>query len=84
VPGGGSGRAWNLDYCVDFTQAWPFGPDELDFTYASHVVEHLFPEMRDRPINRTAESLRSGGDEGVQQSAGKTLVPDFRGDIQGP
>jgi len=46
---------------VDFTREWPFGSNEFDLVYASHVIEHLYPRDRDVLVMRIFDSLRPGG-----------------------
>ena len=45
----------------DFTKEWPFENEEFDFVYASHVIEHLYPQDRDRLIMNIFRSLKKGG-----------------------
>lgn len=45
----------------DFVREWPFGDEEFDFIYASHVIEHLYPQDRDRTIMSIFRSLKRGG-----------------------
>jgi SAM-dependent methyltransferase len=40
---------------------WPFGFDEFDLVYMSHVVEHFYPDDRDAVIRNVYGSLRAGG-----------------------
>lgn len=45
----------------DFTRDWPFSDEQFDFIYASHVIEHLYPQDRDRVIMSIFRSLKRGG-----------------------
>ena len=45
----------------DFTNEWPFDSNEFDFIYASHVIEHLYPQDRDRLIMNIYNSLKTEG-----------------------
>jgi len=45
----------------DFTKEWPFENEQFDFIYASHVIEHLYPQDRDRLIMNIYKSLKKGG-----------------------
>jgi SAM-dependent methyltransferase len=40
---------------------WPFGEQEFDLIYMSHVVEHFYPADRDAVIRNVYRSLRVGG-----------------------
>jgi SAM-dependent methyltransferase len=46
---------------VDVTKKWPFGPEEFDFIYMSHVLEHFYPYDRDALVANVHRSLRPGG-----------------------
>jgi SAM-dependent methyltransferase len=54
-------RASDPIVTADFSREWPFEPETFDFVYASHVIEHLYPQDRDKLIVRIFRSLRSGG-----------------------
>ncbi|WP_159107329.1 methyltransferase domain-containing protein [Azospirillum sp. B506] len=45
----------------DFVHEWPFKDEEFDFIYASHVIEHLYAQDRDRVINSIFRSLKREG-----------------------
>ena len=47
-------------YCMDFTKDWPFEMEQFCFVYASHVIEHLYPDARDRLICNIYDSMRKG------------------------
>jgi len=51
----------NPTVVIDFTIEWPFGSDQFDFVYASHVIEHIYPHLRDRLVVNIFNSLRAGG-----------------------
>lgn len=40
---------------------WPFGDEEFDLIYMSHVLEHFYPEDRDAVIRNVYRALRVGG-----------------------
>lgn len=50
----------NPDIVTDFSQNWPVGPESVDFVYMSHVIEHLYPQDRDRLIRNVFGSMRTG------------------------
>ena len=45
----------------DVAAHWPFGDDEFDLIYMSHVVEHFYPMDRDALIRNIYRALRVGG-----------------------
>ena len=48
-------------HICDFTKDWIFGERQFDFIYASHVIEHLYPQDRDKLICNLHSSLRENG-----------------------
>lgn len=45
----------------DFTKEWPFNQFEFDLIYASHVIEHLYPQDRDQLLSNMYKSLKANG-----------------------
>ena len=54
-------RHTDQSFVCDFTQQWPVERASVDFVYASHVLEHLYHQDRDRLIMNIHDSLRPGG-----------------------
>ena len=54
-------RHTDQSFVCDFTQQWPVERASVDFAYASHVLEHLYHQDRDRLIMNIHDSLRPGG-----------------------
>lgn len=54
-------RQTDQSHVCDFTKQWPIEPATADFVYASHVLEHLYHQDRDRLIMNIHDSLRPGG-----------------------
>lgn len=48
-------------YVVDFTKHWNFEEKQFDFIFASHVIEHLYPQDRDQIVCHLHDSLRENG-----------------------
>ncbi len=48
-------------HVVDFTKSWIFEEKHFDLIYASHVIEHLYPQDRDKIICNLHDSLREKG-----------------------
>ncbi|MGI8557690.1 MAG: methyltransferase domain-containing protein [Solirubrobacteraceae bacterium] len=46
---------------ADVAASWPFGDQEFDLVYMSHVLEHFYPADRDAVVRRVYSSLRPGG-----------------------
>jgi hypothetical protein len=45
---------------LDLTKAWPFDEESFDLVFASHVIEHFYPQDRDRLVMNIFNSMRSG------------------------
>ena len=45
----------------DVVAGWPFGSQEFDLIYMSHVLEHFYPSDRDAVVRNVYDSLREGG-----------------------
>ena len=48
-------------HCMDFTKDWPFKLEQFSFVYASHMIEHLYPNARDRLICNIYNTMVKGG-----------------------
>lgn len=51
----------SADVVADVSCEWPFGSDEFDLVYMSHVLEHFYPSDRDALVRNVHRSLRPGG-----------------------
>jgi SAM-dependent methyltransferase len=49
------------EVAANVATSWPFGEEEFDLIYMSHVVEHFYPADRDAVIRNVYSSLRPGG-----------------------
>jgi SAM-dependent methyltransferase len=49
------------DVIMDVSSGWPFGDNQFDLICMSHVLEHFYPQDRDKIINHVYDSLKPGG-----------------------
>ena len=45
---------------ANVAESWPFGDEEFDLIYMSHVLEHFYPPDRDAVVRKVYASLRPG------------------------
>jgi SAM-dependent methyltransferase len=45
---------------VDIASDWPFGEQEFDLIYMSHILEHFYPRDRDAVIRNVYRSMKHG------------------------
>jgi len=55
------GPEYNADFVADVSKSWPFEENQFDLVYMSHVIEHFYPEDRDRVLCNVNQSLKPGG-----------------------